>query len=67
MIGSEIDVDLLEEIKFTKANVVRLQGELNAMRTKMKANEKAMKNSIREKQDAIETSKTFETQWKDER
>ena len=65
--GGDIDLDFMEEIKFLKENILRLQAELNAMSSKMKANEKAMKTASREKQDAVLTSKAYEQALKDNR
>lgn len=52
----DIDYDLFQEIRFLKDNVHRLQSEINTMKIKMQANEKAMKAATREKQDAVLTS-----------
>ena len=62
---NDIDYDLTEQIKFLKENILRLQSEINAMKVKMAANEKAMKTAVREKHDAILTAKVFEQSLQD--
>lgn len=57
---ADIDNDLLEQVKFLKGDILRLQSEINGMKNKMAANEKAMKTATREKNDALLTSKVFE-------
>ena len=48
---SDIDHDLINEMKFYKGETARLQQELNANRMKMLQHEKSMKAAMKEKND----------------